>query len=66
MASAISLQAVNREEAVEKIAHYSRGNPAAIVAMLQMAVGPKYFTRGHIKLSPLYIDFRLSTGTNYG
>ena len=66
MASAISLQAVNREEAVEKIAHYSKGNPAAIVAMLQMAVSPKYVTRGHIKLSPLYIDFRLRTGTNYG
>lgn len=60
------LKATNREEVIEKIVHYSKGNPGAIVAMLQMAASPKYVGQQHIKLSPLYIDFRLSWGATHG
>jgi AAA ATPase-like protein len=42
VASAMQLRAANRDEAIEKIVRFSKGNPGAIVAMLQMAVSPKY------------------------
>ncbi len=60
------LNAANRDEAIQKIVHYSKGNPGAIIAMLQMAASPKYVTEQHVKLSPLYIDFRLSWGATHG
>jgi hypothetical protein len=62
----MELQAANRDEAIEKIVQYSKGNPGAIIAMLRMAVSPKYVAREHVKLSPLYIDFRLSWGATHG
>ncbi len=60
------LNAANRDEAIQRIVHYSKGNPGAIIAMLQMAASPKYVTEQHVKLSPLYIDFRLSWGATHG
>ncbi len=66
VASAIAIQAVNRDEAIQKIVGFSKGNPGAIVAMLQMAANPKYVAQQHVKLSPLYIDFRLSFGATHG
>ena len=65
-AQEIHLNAANRDEAIQKIVHYSKGNPGAIVAMLQMAASPKYVTEQRVKLSPLYIDFRLSSGATHG
>jgi DNA polymerase III delta prime subunit len=62
----MQLQAANRDEAVEKIVRYSKGNPGAIITMLRMAVSPKYVAQQHVKLSPLYIDFRLSWGATHG
>jgi hypothetical protein len=62
VADKMQLKAANRDQAIEQIVRYSRGNPGAILAMLQMTVNPKYVARQHIKLSPLYIDFRLSAG----
>jgi len=62
----MQLQAANRDEAIEKIVRYSKGNPGAIVAMLRMAASPKYLAQQHVKLSPLYIDFRLSWGATHG
>ncbi|MFZ0287424.1 MAG: AAA family ATPase [Terriglobales bacterium] len=58
-AQEMQLSATNRDEAIEKIVDYSKGNPGAIVAMLEMAANPRYVTHEHVKLSPLYIDFRL-------
>jgi hypothetical protein len=58
-AEGMQLRAINRDEALEKIVHYSKGSPGAIIAMLQMAANPKYVAGQHLKLSPLYIDFRL-------
>jgi len=66
VASAMHLQAANRDEVIEKLVHLSKGNPGAIVAMMQMAVSPKYIAQEHVKLSPLYIDFRLSWGATHG
>jgi DNA polymerase III delta prime subunit len=65
-AQEMHLNAANRDEAIQKIVHYSKGNPGAIIAMLQMAASPKYVTEQHVKLSPLYIDFRLSWGATHG
>jgi hypothetical protein len=62
----IQLSAANRDEAIEKIVRYSKGNPGAIIAMLHMAASPKYVTQQHVKLSPLYIDFRMRWGATYG
>ncbi|MBZ5613087.1 MAG: ATP-binding protein [Acidobacteriia bacterium] len=64
-AQEVHLSAANRDEAIQKIVHYSKGNPGAIVAMLHMAASPKYVTGQHVKLSPLYIDFRLSWGATH-
>jgi hypothetical protein len=53
------LSASNIEEFLGKVLELSQGNPGAILSMLQMAKYPKYRTDAHIKISPLYIDFRL-------
>jgi hypothetical protein len=60
------LNAANQDEAIQKIVHYSKGNPGAILAMLEMAASPKYVTGQHVKLSLLYIDFRLRWGATHG
>jgi AAA ATPase domain len=59
IAQQISLDALNREQAIRQIIRFSKGCPGAIVSMLEMATNPKYVTRRNIKFSPLYIDFQL-------
>ncbi|MGO9403246.1 MAG: AAA family ATPase [Terriglobales bacterium] len=65
-AQEMHLKAANQDEAIQKIVHYSKGSPGAIIAMLHMAASPKYVTEQHVKLSPLYIDFRLRWGATHG
>jgi len=65
-AQAMQLDAANRDEVIEEIVRYSKGNPGAILAMLQMAANPKYIAHEHVKLPPLYIDFRLRWGAPHG
>lgn len=65
-AEEMHLNAANRDEAIQKIVRYSKGSPGAILAMLQMAASPKYVTEQYVKLSPLYIDFRLRWGATHG
>jgi hypothetical protein len=65
-AQAMELEASNKPEAIEKIVRYSKGIPGAIILMLQMAATPKYRAQAHIKLSPLYIDFRLRWDAPHG
>jgi DNA polymerase III delta prime subunit len=60
------LKAANRDQAIEKIVEYSKGNPGGILAMLKMAADSRYVSHEHIKLAPLYIDYRLSRGPIYG
>jgi DNA polymerase III delta prime subunit len=54
------LSASNIGEFLAKVLELSEGNPGAILAMLQMAKYPKYRTDEHIKIAPLYIDFRMN------
>jgi len=65
-AQRMQLQAANREDAIERIVRYSKGNPGAIRTMIQMAASPKYVVQQHVKLSQLYIDFRLRWGATHG
>lgn len=54
------LSASNIGEFLDKVLELSEGNPGAILSMLQMAKYPKYRTDEHIKITPLYIDFRMN------
>jgi hypothetical protein len=51
--------AINREEVLKRIVKLSKGIPGTIVELVRMAMMPRYRTSGHVKLTPLYIDFRL-------
>ena len=53
------LSAENMGEFVERVLEFSQGNPGAILSLLRMAEHPKYRVAGHIKITPLYLDFRL-------
>jgi DNA polymerase III delta prime subunit len=66
IAQDMQLNAANRDVAIQKIVHYSKGNPGAILAMLAMAASPKYLAGRHVKLAPLYIDFRLRWDATHG
>jgi len=54
------LSASNMQEFLGKVLELSQGNPGAILSLLQMAKNPKYRIDEHIKISPLYIDFRMN------
>jgi hypothetical protein len=57
-----NLKADNAEEFLRRLVRYSQGNPAAIITMVKMAAQSRYRSADQIKLSPLYIDFRLNSG----
>jgi hypothetical protein len=57
------LRASNIQEFVGRVLEFAEGNPGAIVSMLQMAAYPKYRADEHIKITPLYIDFRMNGST---
>ncbi len=54
------LVASNMSEFLEKVLEFSAGNPGAITALIGMANDRKYRTDEHIKITPLYIDFRMN------
>jgi Cdc6-like AAA superfamily ATPase len=60
VAKRAGLSAQNMDDFLERVLDYSRGNPGAIVAMLEMARYPQYRSNDRIKITPLYIDFRLN------
>ena len=51
------LSAENLGSVIDSIVKSSEGNPGAILRMIAMAKLSKYHSGGHIKWSPLYIDF---------
>jgi hypothetical protein len=55
----VGLSASNMSEFLDKVLEFSDGNPGAIGAMIEMANYPKYRSDEHIKITPLYIDFRM-------
>jgi DNA polymerase III delta prime subunit len=54
------LSASNMGEFLERVLEFSEGNPGAIVALIEMGNFPKYRSDEHIKVTPLYIDFRMN------
>ena len=56
------LLGANMDEFLKKVTEFSAGNPGAIITMVDMARYPKYRSQEHIKISPLYIDFRMQGG----
>jgi len=56
------LSGSNISEFLDKVLEFSGGNPGAIIRLIDMAMYPKYRSEEHIKVSPLYIDFRLNGG----
>ena len=56
------LSGTNINEFLDKVLEFSAGNPGAIIALIDMATCPKYRAEEHIKISPLYIDFRMNGG----
>lgn len=53
------LSGANIGEFLSKVLEFSGGNPGAIIALIGMATYPKYRSEEHIKITPLYIDFRM-------
>ena len=54
------LSAPNLGEFLGKVLELSDGNPGAIRTLIEMASYPKYRSDNHIKVTPLYIDFRMN------
>ncbi len=54
------LEASNMNEFIEKVLEFSQGNPGAILTLLEMGAYPRYRAEEHIKIAPLYIDFRMT------
>lgn len=53
------LAAENLREFLERVAELSGGNPGSIIEMVEMAGHPRYRSAEHIKITPLYVDFRI-------
>lgn len=53
------LTAENVSEFLERAVELSNGNPGAMLAMIELAKQSKYRSAGFIKVTPLYVDFRL-------
>jgi hypothetical protein len=52
--------AANRDDCLERIVELSGGLPGMIVALIGMAGLPRYRSNGHVKLTSVYIDYRLA------
>jgi hypothetical protein len=61
-----NLTASNMDEFLDKIVEFSDGNPGTIVALVETAKHPKYRSDEHIKITPLYIDFRINFSSAVG
>jgi hypothetical protein len=55
-----NLTASNMTDFLEKVLEFSEGNPGAIVALVETAKHPRYRSDEHIRITPLYIDFRMN------
>lgn len=60
-AQAEGLQADNLPQFLDRVLEFSSGNPGAILQMIHLATKPRYFADNHIKIAPLYIDYKLAT-----
>lgn len=53
------LSAGNLDDFLTRVLELSQGNPGAIITMVAMARNPRYRSDDCIKVTPLYVDFRL-------
>jgi hypothetical protein len=60
------LVAGNLEDFLQRVLELSGGNPGAIIAMVAMARNPRYRSDDCIKITPLYVDFRLGASEETG
>jgi len=56
------LSGANLGEFLEKVLQFSGGNPGAIMALVDMGRNPRYRSEEYIKITPLYLDFRMNGG----
>ncbi len=54
------LTADNVEQFLNRVVEYGEGNPGAMLQMIRMAKAPKYSHQNQIKITPLYIDYRIA------
>ena len=54
------LHAENLRQFLERLVEYSAGNPGAILSMVRLAREPQYVHEKQIKISPLYIDYKIA------
>lgn len=59
VANNLGITADNRQEFVDRVIEFGKGNPGIILALLRKGAQEKYRTGDRIKIVPLYIDFRL-------
>ena len=59
-AARVGLSASNMGEFLDKVLAFSGGNPGMIGALMELARNAKYRSDNHIKITPLYIDFRMN------
>jgi hypothetical protein len=52
--------AENLNQFLNRVVEYSTGNPGAILRLIQMAKAPKYVRENQIKITPLYIDYKIA------
>jgi DNA polymerase III delta prime subunit len=60
MIKRVRLSATNISEFLDKVLEFSGGNPGTIISLIDMATYSKYRSEEHIKITPLYIDFRMN------
>ena len=54
------LAADNLTQFLERVVEYSDGNPGAMLQMIRLAREPRYFHEKQIKITPLYIDYKIA------
>jgi len=54
------LAAENLDQFLDRVVEYSDGNPGAMLQMIRMASAPQYSHGSHIKITPLYIDYKIA------
>jgi hypothetical protein len=54
------LTADNLAQFLDKVVEYSDGNPGAMLRMICLAKDPKYSHENQIKITPLYIDYKIA------
>jgi hypothetical protein len=55
------VNAENLAQFLAKVVEYSEGNPGAMLRMIRLARDPRYVLANQIKITPLYIDYKIAT-----